>query len=115
MRAWSQICLQLVLTCVTISCEALCAGGFTNVCAHIRILVQELSDRGCPYMHMTVVEGQGRVLLKFLTDLIYCDTFLLSGVICSIGACAPVDITKSSTISSLKLPLIQRLRHNHRL
>lgn len=54
------------------------------------MLVQAISERGCPYVHMRVEEGDGRVLLKFLTDLIYCEIILLSGIIASIGT-APVD------------------------
>ena len=62
--------------------------------------MQIVSDRGCPYMHMSAKKGQGRVLLKFLTDLIYCDSYLLSGILCSIGDRAPVDITSPNLAES---------------
>ena len=77
------------------------------------ILVQSISDRGCPYIHMSVEEGQGRVLLKFLTDLIYCDTFLLSGVICSIGDHDPVDITSPNLAAGICLALILIILYHH--
>ena len=112
-----QICLRLIWLCMSITWGALYADESTSVCAHMYILVQSISNRGCPYIHMSVAEGQNRVLLKFLTDLIYCDSILLSSVICSIGDRAPVDIaciTKCSASSLLKLSLTPRLRHNHR-
>ena len=49
------------------------------------VLAQRAVDRGPAYLHMSTEEGEGRVLLKFLTDLIYCDMILLSGVISAIG------------------------------
>ena len=49
------------------------------------MLSQSASDRGPSYLQMSVKEGDGRVLQKYLTDLLYCDFILLSSVFCSIG------------------------------
>ena len=54
-----------------------------HACPHV--LAQIAIDRGPAYLHMSVEDGDGRVLLKFLTDLIYCDMILLSCVISAIG------------------------------
>ena len=77
-------------------------------------LVQEISDRGCPYLHLGVEAGDGRVLLKFLTDLLYCDIILFSSIICSIGT-RSLPITKCSAISTLRLSLMQSLQCDNRL
>ena len=49
------------------------------------VLTQGAADRGPSYLHMSNEDGDGRVLLKFLTDLIYCDMTLVCGVISAIG------------------------------
>ena len=48
-------------------------------------VAQMASDRGPPYLHMTAGDGDGRVVQKFLSELLYSDLTLLSSVVCSIG------------------------------
>ena len=53
--------------------------------AALYMRAQAASDRGPAYSHEDAGDANGRLLLQFLTDLIYCDMTLLSGIICSIG------------------------------
>jgi len=48
-------------------------------------LLNSAGDRGPSYLHASDEDGHGRELLKFLTDLMYCDLSLLTRILCAIG------------------------------